>query len=436
MNIKSFQSEKGQALYLIAIALVGLIGVAALSIDGGRIYSDRRHAQNAADTSSYAGALTIAQLGAISASPMTISTGPAVSNAIARATSNGYTTDADTTVTATVSGPHTDAGVYYLVTVTIVDRIDTTFAHLVFTGPLRSTVTSTVRVRPPQNITFGFSVYGASPNSCETIFFSGSSNTTINGGGVYSNSDQDSGGGGGCDSGANSGSGDVNVTTGGISSVGGWDSGGSGSITPAPTTGATQKDLPPYPVPDCTGLVNRGDAVYNGGVVLLEPGIYGEIRFTGNPVVTMNPGMYCITGSGGFTGTGGTITGLNVMIYLEDGPFNLGGNTLVNLTAPTNLVDASGTQWAGMLIYMNYFNDEQVVITGTGLTAYTGTVFAPGPTQSANQPKCEVTGSGGSLGLNSQLICYTVKISGSSEVLLNFDQSQNFKIPGALELEQ
>src|SRR5512138_1353960 len=51
------KAEKGQALILIALAAVGLFAFAALAIDGSRVFSDRRHAQNAADTSVLAAAL-------------------------------------------------------------------------------------------------------------------------------------------------------------------------------------------------------------------------------------------------------------------------------------------------------------------------------------------------------------------------------------------
>ena len=51
------KSEKGQALVLIVLAAMGLFGFAALSIDGGMVFSDRRHAQNAADTAALAAAL-------------------------------------------------------------------------------------------------------------------------------------------------------------------------------------------------------------------------------------------------------------------------------------------------------------------------------------------------------------------------------------------
>lgn len=49
--------QRGQALVLLALGIVGLIGLTALAIDGGRAFADRRHAQNAADNASYAAAL-------------------------------------------------------------------------------------------------------------------------------------------------------------------------------------------------------------------------------------------------------------------------------------------------------------------------------------------------------------------------------------------
>lgn len=49
--------ERGQALILIVFAAVALFAFAALAIDGSRVFSDRRHAQNAADTAVLAAAL-------------------------------------------------------------------------------------------------------------------------------------------------------------------------------------------------------------------------------------------------------------------------------------------------------------------------------------------------------------------------------------------
>jgi len=54
MNNKR-KRERGQAIVMIAFGFIVLIGFAALAIDGGMVYSDRRHAQNAADAGALAG---------------------------------------------------------------------------------------------------------------------------------------------------------------------------------------------------------------------------------------------------------------------------------------------------------------------------------------------------------------------------------------------
>src|ERR1043165_6319231 len=55
--MKPKSQERGEALILIALAAVGLFAFSALAIDGSRVFSDRRHAQNAADTAVLAAAL-------------------------------------------------------------------------------------------------------------------------------------------------------------------------------------------------------------------------------------------------------------------------------------------------------------------------------------------------------------------------------------------
>ena len=57
MKLSMPSSQRGQALVMIALAAIGLFAFAALAIDGSAIFSDRRHAQNAADTSALAAAL-------------------------------------------------------------------------------------------------------------------------------------------------------------------------------------------------------------------------------------------------------------------------------------------------------------------------------------------------------------------------------------------
>src|SRR5512140_1204805 len=48
---------RGQALILIVFAIVALVAITGLAVDGGNSYADRRRAQNAADSAALAGAL-------------------------------------------------------------------------------------------------------------------------------------------------------------------------------------------------------------------------------------------------------------------------------------------------------------------------------------------------------------------------------------------
>ena len=47
--MKTNRSERGQALVLIVLAIVAMFGFAALAVDIGRLYAERRRVQSAAD---------------------------------------------------------------------------------------------------------------------------------------------------------------------------------------------------------------------------------------------------------------------------------------------------------------------------------------------------------------------------------------------------
>jgi len=57
----SKHTESGQALVLLVLGLVGLLGFTAVAIDGGQMYSQQRRAQNTADNAALAAALRATQ---------------------------------------------------------------------------------------------------------------------------------------------------------------------------------------------------------------------------------------------------------------------------------------------------------------------------------------------------------------------------------------
>ena len=54
--MKNNHLKRGQALIVIALAAVALVGMVGLVVDGGRGFLDRRKAQNAADAAARGGA--------------------------------------------------------------------------------------------------------------------------------------------------------------------------------------------------------------------------------------------------------------------------------------------------------------------------------------------------------------------------------------------
>jgi len=439
--MKVISTESGQSLVLIVLMIVGLIGFAALAIDGGMLLAERRRAQNASDAGVMAAALAKIQAKNL------------FTTALQRVASNGFGTvegacspdGLDCLVgngerwTVQVSNPPRTgdfAGNSSYIQVSITSEVNTALAHMVFSGPLQTTVEAVSRVWPEERLAPGHALYAATEHDCKGVWFAGTGDTVITGGNIFSNSDASAAN---CQSGVQDGAGKVTVVDGEIRVVGTFDQGGSGAVDPPPTEGVPHDNLRSVPRPDCSAFtVDKGAVRINAGeVVTLVPGLYESITFsTPDSIVKLSPGMYCIYGDKGFSGNGGNVIvdgsedGSGVMIYLQRGPFNLGGSTVVNLFAePTEdvLIDPSGNDWKGMLIYVDPENDSEVKITGNSGSNYSGTIFAP-------SSDCIIEGTGDSIGLISQVICYSVKITGTAEVNITYDESLGYDVPAAIDL--
>src|SRR5690349_3395893 len=163
--------ERGQALVLIALAAIGLFGIAGLAIDGSIKFSDRRHAQNAADSAALAAALA-----KVRGDTLWKSVG------VYRAADNGYDnnhvtndvyaylcTDADASC-----GPYTGDANY--VQVVITSDVNTFFARIVGITQTHNTVQAVAMSdqESTEELYGGASIVGLAPDECETIYFSGS----------------------------------------------------------------------------------------------------------------------------------------------------------------------------------------------------------------------------------------------------------------------
>jgi len=419
--------ERGQIALLNAFAIIVLLGFAAVAIDGSMLYVQRRLAQNAADTASLAAVMAMTQ--GYSGTQMKYI-------AMEKAKKNGFdNTDAETAVVVNwpPDAPNAYAGNANYVQVFITGTVNAAFAHFVYDGPLQVTVEAVAHARRGEDFAPGYAIFATNLDQCQTLEFDGNPNTALTGGGsIFSNSICDCAAGG---AGVMNGNGTLNVYNGGQIRLGGcWrDNGGSGTVFPLPVTGFPQQPIPDISPPDCSGLTDFG-AVTVKTPQTLEPGLYDSIRFNANADATLNPGMYCIAGSGpgglAFSTLGSArVSGDGVLLYFMEaaGGFTSSANSEVYLFASDFLVDPFEREWAGMLIYVHPNNKENFILSGTSNSTYSGSIYAP-------SAYCEAQGTSGTVALQTQIICDRVRLTGTGDLLVNYDMSKNYHLPDAVEL--
>ena len=395
MNIQN-SSERGQVLVIIVIAMFGLIGITGLAIDGSRAYSDRRHAQNAADTAALAAALAY------------VRTPDADWTAVGytRAASNGYD-DNETTNFVDVYYPPADgpyAGNTEYVQVVITSIIDTMFGSVVGIETLTNTVEAVARITPPvyTKLYDGNAVVGLAPHECKAIKYQGTAGTTVVGGGLFVNSD--------CPGEAffNQ-SGSAELTAPSITAVGGVRDNGDLNVSSITQNAQDQaKAYPPreyiLPNPKC-----EDDATQDGE--WLTPGNWSG-TFPPAHVKYLESGVYCIN-SGDFrlNSTGDYLEGHGVFIWVDQGEVRLNGGTII-LDPPTT------GPYKGLTIYLPITNSSPIIINGNEDSGFEGTILAPASS-------IDIKGTGDA-GITGQVIGYTVDLGGTAGVNVFYDNSKTW----------
>jgi hypothetical protein len=376
MKLRS-PSESGQAIVLLAISIVVLLGFTALAIDGGMVFSDRRHAQNAADAAALAGALqkSNGQADAV-----------VIAAAERSAESNGYSTEQ---MSVSIS-PFTDfSGSYTLVTVEITKDTPTSFAHLIYNGPFRNHVIAIARSRVSQPFFPGAAVVamgncvGTSMTLVDSNGGGNSGGVRTFEGGIFLNAPES----GTCCamSPPQVGYG-ISVDPGfGITSVGSCDYAGVGNIFPPPpiqtgVNGGARVDDPmaSLPEPVCT----QPGRIENG---MYQPGNYGGLNMalgTGD----LAPGIYCIEGSIHPSGQD-AIRGQYVVLFFKNGGMSFTGNAYLDITAPAEGISngkcmgtvgdpTASCTYKGIAIFSSRTNTSVINVKGNGDNAVEGMVYA------------------------------------------------------------
>ncbi len=403
--MKARSSEKGQALILIVFAIVGMIGMTALAVDGGMAYIDHRQAQNTADASALAGALSL------------VRGGDWHTIGLNSASANGFTNSGDTTVdvnnppSASCDGannPYTGNDEYVQVVIHSVSH--TYFGPVIGITAIHNCVEAIARAKPGTTspMVYGNALVSLAKNGSKTFWTHGNPHITTINSGIFVNSSTDCG---------FTSNGVPTISTPSISIVG---SVSCPQMSGTVSYGVSQVPYPPMvlPNPTCTG-----NAVQNGTV--LSPGIVnGDFppKSHGVQVTDLESGIYCVTGNFMLNGND-TLNGTDIVIVMESGGVTLNGNGTLNLSAPT------AGPFAGLLIYLPMSNNSVVKINGNSGQHFTGSILAPAS-------EIMLDGTADTNAYHSQIIGYTVDIAGTFNGTITYDDSQNYDaaIPPQVEL--
>ena len=421
--------EEGQAIVLVALAMVAMLGMLALAVDGGVAYAMRRQMQNASDSASLGGAqVLLNRLGDLSAATEQAvllavhanaeQNGVADSNAIPGDGINDniqafFVNQNDTPLGGPLGSngfvPAAARGVQVGASGSFVSF----FAGLAGHDSLGVGATAAARY---DSVVLPYGMLVLEEVACGAMYIHGKGNFYVNNGGVHVNS--------ACSSGQLF-TGQSSTIASGLSVVGGYQiQGGNASVSPTPDTGMepvpdplanlaypgwgfdTQNGTPGSPqLLDISGPIS----------VVLDPGIYwGGVRIRGKADVTFASGIYIFAG-GGFEISGqGDVIGNGVFFFNTNDPSNpsgdgaygdfyCAGNGLIDLTPMS-----SGT-YMNLLYFQDRSNTQDVYIAGNCLGGITGTLYTP-------NAKIDIAGNGST---SAQFITRLLEVRGNG--VMNID---------------
>ena len=435
--------ERGQALIVIALAAIALFGIAGLAIDGSIKFSDRRHAQNAADSAALAAAL---------AKGAGNDTTTWKFKAKQVAYNNGYNSTFPSNTVSVYSCNESGAscGAYAgqdeYVQVIIISNVNTYFARILGIEETHNTVQAVALAQKGRVLGDGAMLISYDPDpNCSTagsggssVDISGSSTVNLNGGGIFLNSDEVCGF-------RIPNCADLKINGGSINSAGDNVDLGGCTFDPPVTSNINQSPVaipddvyfPDVP-PECNVVplmpTYRGvDLSDNKGEWVIHPGYYEQFPPTNlvsnRQHIYMASGVYCIDPEGpsrdsdlswspiDFVSLNGSIDPSKnkyytanpngVTLYIKSG-----GGFTINANNPTYL-DASTTgDYQGYLIVLegNPTSIESCSITGGAEIDINGMIFVP---------YCDITVNGGSSStakINAQLLGWDLKINGGAGI--------------------
>ncbi len=397
-------SERGQAIIIIVLSIIGLLGASALAIDGTSAYIDSRRADTAASAAALTAALTRIEGGNWRAA------------ALATAAANGYDNNGTTNIvelnTPPLSGPY--AGNSEYIEVIITSRMPTYFARVVGIPSITSVANVVSQSKPSEmgEMFPGYALVSLAPKSkCDNniaFWIHNEATLTLIGGGLFVNSNNSK-----CALMTRGGGSIRAMDNGRITVVGGADIRNTRLITPYPVE--TGMAPVPYPLPYKMPKGGCGDKIakFDEESLTVTPGTWEEGVFPPEGVTHLDSGVYCLQDD--FI-INGPLEGNGITIFMEDGDFKVGNSDAdIDLSAPK-----SGG-FEGLLIYMPPDNNGIIALNGSDASKYMGTILAPAGDIRINGMD-NIKGAA----YHSQIIGYYIEVDGTENVEINYKDEQNW----------
>jgi hypothetical protein len=473
MIFKRYSSEKGQVLVILTVGIVALLAFAAIAIDGGMFYVDRRHDQNVADDSSMAGAGAAGKAlsdnnvyfinfncvddnkdGILDDANMQAVVDAAAAEAVYRAGQNNFTSlpvfYSESALEASEHGVWvecvdngTGLGDQYLaVHVMISNDVQSSFAQLFFGGTLRNTVEAVSITEAATGLGTGKAIVALEGEDCKNGGLEIGGSTPISDpkiriidSGAHSNSCLT------CEGSAVTIDSDAVITY-NFSDVDTKCKEDSILGEPLATPG---DKIPIYDIDvNCGSDAYQNDPkIGNKDDVTLFPGNYKAITQTGGSL-TFKPGLYCIQGV--FSVNGGSVVvegdpddDDGITIYSASGNITINGSGAVNLRAPRSdpkYTTPASLSYArptipGLLIYsdLNVKNPPPIKLNGTEDAIFRGTVYYP-------YGSITISGDSSNTQWLVEVLANEVIITGNSSVNITYDARNGHQGFATLSLEK
>jgi hypothetical protein len=423
MRLIDTQRRSGTVVVAVGVCLVAMLGVIALSLDGGLQLDKRRQAQAASDAAALAAASelfrTIFTNDGLDNGPILNKTGPAAGSirqfAKDVAKANGFE-DGVNGVTVEVyippiSGPFTGLKGHVEVKIACVQA---RYFSKVF-GPTEDIPIGARAVARGTRTTVNNGLIVLNPTLKGSFSTAGGADVDVGGtAAVIVNSNN-------TEAMIANGTGSVGAPYYDVTGVPGWSTPGGGSFEGTINNGVepTPDPLRFVPEPDPTTMITRSTKRLthsSASTITLRPGLYeGGIAISGKGNVVLEPGLYYMRGGFSFSGQG-SLTGLGVTIFnyplsISDA-IDLSGQGAITMTPPMD------GPYQGITLFQSRTSTSQptVSVTGNGTAPLymTGTFYAP-------KAELKVTGNGTEDTIGSQYISDTLTLGGNGSFNVDWD---------------